>query len=82
MSWLGRSYSGRRFVIVAVIAVLVVWGLLYLVFREWRARYRVRAAYGASQVVPAIDALRRGRPARRRPGPMARRRRPAPMRCS
>jgi hypothetical protein len=53
--WLGRSDSGRRFVILAVIAVLVVWGLLYVVFREWRARYRVRAAYGATQVAPAID---------------------------
>jgi hypothetical protein len=57
MAWRGRSYSGRRFVIVAVLAVLVIWGLLYAVFREWRARYRVRAAYGASQVVPAIDPL-------------------------
>jgi hypothetical protein len=54
---LGRSDSGRRFVILAVIAVLVVWGVLYLVFREWRARYRVRAAYGATQVAPAIDAF-------------------------
>jgi hypothetical protein len=57
MSWRGRSYSGRRFVIVAVLAVLVMWGLLYAAFREWRAQYRVRAAYGASQVVPAIDPL-------------------------
>lgn len=52
---LGPSHSGRWFVILAVIAVLIVWGLLYVVFREWRARYRVRAAYGASQVAPAID---------------------------
>jgi hypothetical protein len=57
MEWLGRSYSGRRFVVLGVIAVLVVWGLLYVVFREWRARYRVRAAYGAGQVAPAIDAF-------------------------
>jgi hypothetical protein len=55
--WLPRSHSGRRFVIVAGIAVLVIWGLLYLVFRDWRARYRERAAYGASQVVPAIDRM-------------------------
>ncbi len=55
--WLPRSHSGRRFVIVAVIAVLVIWGVLYLVFREWRSRYRERAAYGASQVVPAIDPM-------------------------
>jgi hypothetical protein len=57
MSWRGRSYSGRRFVIVAVLAVLVLWGLLYAVFREWRTRYRARAAYGATQIVPAIDPL-------------------------
>jgi hypothetical protein len=57
MPWLGRSYSGRRFVVLIVIAVLVVWGTLYVVFREWRARYRVRAAYGANQVAPAVDAF-------------------------
>lgn len=55
--WLGRSHSGRRFVILAGIAVLIVSGVLYLVFREWRARYRLRAAYGASQVAPTIDAF-------------------------
>jgi hypothetical protein len=55
--WRGRSYSGRRFVTLAVLAVVILWGLLYVVFREWRARYRVRAAYGANQVVPAIDPL-------------------------
>src|SRR5262245_8639091 len=55
--WPDRGASGRRFVILAAIAVLVVWGLLYLVFREWRARYKARAAYGASQVAPAIDAF-------------------------
>ena len=55
--WLPRSHSGRRFVIVAVIAVLAIWGVLFLVFREWRARYRERAAYGISHVVPTIDPL-------------------------
>jgi hypothetical protein len=57
MPWLGRSYSGRRFVVLGVLAVLVVWGSLYAVFREWRARYRVRAAYGAEQVAPAVDSF-------------------------
>ncbi len=55
--WLPRSHSGRRFVIVAGLAVLVIWGVLYLVFRDWRARYRERAAFGATQVVPAIDPM-------------------------
>jgi hypothetical protein len=62
MPWPGRGTSGRRFVILAVIAVLVIWGSLYLVFREWRARYRERAAFGASQVAPAIDAFADVRP--------------------
>ncbi|MGP0066402.1 MAG: hypothetical protein ACLQGP_22790 [Isosphaeraceae bacterium] len=55
--WLPRTHSGRRFVIVAGLVVLLIWGVLYLVFREWRARYRERAAYGITQVVPAIDPL-------------------------
>ncbi len=52
------GHSGRRFVIGAGFALLVIWGTLYLVFREWRARYRERALYGATQVLPAIDKLR------------------------
>jgi hypothetical protein len=55
--WLPRSHSGRRFVIIAGLVVLVIWGVLSLAFRDWRARYRERAAYGASQVVPAIKPM-------------------------
>jgi hypothetical protein len=50
-------HSGRRFVLVAGCAFLLLWGVLYLVFRDWRRRYRARAAYGATEVVPVIDAL-------------------------
>ena len=53
-----RGHSGRRFVLVAGVIVLLIWGTLYLVFREWRAKYRERAQYGATQVVPAIEPLR------------------------
>jgi hypothetical protein len=52
---LPEGYSGRRFVIGAACTILAIWGLLYLFFREWRAEYRARALYGATQVVPAID---------------------------
>ena len=38
--------SGRRFVTAAVLAVLVLWGSLYLAFRDWRAGYRERQAFG------------------------------------
>ena len=30
-------HSGRRLVLVAGAAILVLWGALYLVFHEWRA---------------------------------------------
>ncbi len=49
--------SGRRVVIVGVLLVLVTWGGLYLAFRDWRARYRARALYGATQVATAIDPM-------------------------
>ena len=52
------GHSGRRFVLAAGVAVLLIWGTLYLIFRDWRAKYRERARYGATQVVPAIDPLR------------------------
>jgi hypothetical protein len=54
---LARSHSGRRFVVVAVLSVLMIWGVFALVFREWRIRYRDRAIYGVTEVVPAIDPL-------------------------
>ena len=53
----GHGHSGRRFVIVAVFVVLLTWGGLYLAFRGWMAKYRERAAYGASHVVSVIDPL-------------------------
>jgi hypothetical protein len=56
------GHSGRRFVLVSVLVLLSIWGLLYLLFRDWRARYRQRALYGASIVVPAIDPLARIEP--------------------
>jgi hypothetical protein len=52
------GHSGRRFVVVAGVIVLLIWGTLYLVFREWRVKYRERAQYGATEVVPVIDPLK------------------------
>lgn len=43
--------------VVFCLAILVLWGVLYLVFQDWRARYRVRAAFGATQVAPVVDSL-------------------------
>jgi hypothetical protein len=55
--WRRPSHSGRRLVVVAGIVVVVLSGALNLTFRDWKARYRARAAYGAFEVVPAIDRL-------------------------
>ena len=56
-SGLPPGRSGRRVVIVGVLLVLVTWGGLYLAFRDWRARYRARALYGATHVATAIDPM-------------------------
>jgi hypothetical protein len=60
---MSQGHSGRLLVVGAGIALLVIWGALYLVFRDWRARYRERALYGATQVLPAVDRLRSIMPA-------------------
>ena len=51
------SASGRRFVIVGLIAILLIWGAVYLAFLYWRARYHALAEFGASQVAPLVDPL-------------------------
>ena len=51
------AHSGRRFVLGAGLVLLLLWGALYLIFRDWRARYNERARFGATQVAPVIDAL-------------------------
>jgi hypothetical protein len=52
-------HSGRRFVTVAVVSVLILWGVLYFTFRDWRVRFRERAFFGKSQVATAVDPLAR-----------------------
>jgi hypothetical protein len=54
---LGPRHSGRVFVIAAVLTIVLIWGLLYLVFRDWRARYRERADFGRREVATAVDPL-------------------------
>jgi hypothetical protein len=51
------GHSGRRAVIGGVLALLVLTGVLTLVFRDWRIRYRERAAFGAREVATAVDPL-------------------------
>ncbi len=41
----------------AVLVLIVLWGTLQVAFRVWRTGYRDRAAFGVTQVAPAIDPL-------------------------
>lgn len=59
--------SGRVFVTASVVAVLILWGALYLVFRQWRVRYQERQAYGARVVVAAAEPFASIVPAGERP---------------
>jgi hypothetical protein len=52
-----RDYSGRRFVVIAIFVLAAIWAVLFIAFRQWRAQYFARAAYGARQVAPVIDGL-------------------------
>jgi hypothetical protein len=54
---LGTRHSGRMFVIAAVLTILLIWGVLYLVFRDWRVRYRERADFGRREVATVVDPL-------------------------
>ena len=51
------SHSGRRLVLVAGLALVVLWGALQAAFQVWRSGYRKRADFGATRVAPAIDPL-------------------------
>jgi hypothetical protein len=53
----GVHHSGRKAVIGLCLGVLLLWGGLYLVFRDWRERYNARAQFGATQVAPVIDGM-------------------------
>lgn len=50
----GPRHSGRRFVVVALLGLVLVAGGLALAFRAWRAAYRRRAAFGAGSVAPVV----------------------------
>ena len=54
---LGRSMSGRWFVIGAALTIALIWAIVFAVFREWRARHRELAAFGAREVAPLVDPL-------------------------
>ena len=53
------GYSGRAVVACVVVGVLVLWGGLNLTFRQWRAHYRERAAYGVEHVANVVQPLAR-----------------------
>ncbi len=51
------NVSGRKFVIGLVIAVLILWAGIAALFQTWKANQLALAAFGETQVAPAIDPL-------------------------
>ncbi|MFO0950510.1 MAG: hypothetical protein U0835_05035 [Isosphaeraceae bacterium] len=51
------GHSGRVLVTGIVVGVLLLWGGLNLTFRQWRARYAERAAYGVQRVAGTVEPL-------------------------
>ena len=52
------GHSGRRFVLAAGITVLLIWGTLYLFFRDWRAKIPRTGSLWDDAGCPAIEPLR------------------------
>lgn len=53
-----KSYSGRRFIIGLIIAILAFWAIIWLGFNQWRNAYLKKAEVGrqiAHQVRPLVD---------------------------
>ncbi|MDX2038799.1 MAG: hypothetical protein SFX72_19285 [Isosphaeraceae bacterium] len=57
-----EGVSGRRFVIIACLSILVIWGLVWLAFSGWKARYEELAAFGKTEVAPRVERLARLEP--------------------
>jgi len=51
------TVSGRLFVILGIVGILLVWGMVYLGFLAWRREYRALAEFGATSVAPLVDPL-------------------------
>ena len=54
------DHSGKKFVLALAVAVLSIWGLLYLAFLSWKSGYVERAARGreTASLVRALTASR------------------------
>jgi hypothetical protein len=57
-----EGHSGRRLVLTSAVILLAIWGVLYLVFRDWKLRYQARVDFGLSHVVRAVEPLTRLKP--------------------
>jgi hypothetical protein len=53
----GWFASGRVLVTTIVVVVLLVWGSLNLVFRQWRSRYLERKAYAEQVIAARVEPL-------------------------
>ncbi|AMV40702.1 hypothetical protein [Planctomyces sp. SH-PL62] len=58
----GPGFSGRRFVILSGVVIVLLWALLFLVFRPGLDRYKMRTDFGRKEVAPAVFELRKVQP--------------------
>ncbi|WP_165249488.1 hypothetical protein [Paludisphaera soli] len=58
----GREYSGRRFVILSGVGVVLLWALLFLIFRPGLDRFKERTEFGRKEVAPTVFELRKVQP--------------------
>lgn len=56
-----KRYSGRRLVSIGVLVILVIWGSIYALFRDWRSKYYARVstgrAFAEAKLAPIVEPL-------------------------
>lgn len=54
---LGKGHSGRAIVLLGLVGLALLTGSIFGAFHLWKARYAQRAAFGRTEVVPAVAPL-------------------------
>ncbi len=56
-----KRYSGRRLVSIGLLVILVIWGTIYAIFRDWRTKYYARVtagrAFAEAKLAPIVEPL-------------------------
>lgn len=54
---LGRTHSGRTFVLMVMIVLAIAWCGIFLAFSRWKAQYREDKLFGEREVATTVDRL-------------------------